>query len=184
MFSPSPSRRSILSGGLVLCGVVVGSGAMAQTRRNITVYKTPWCGCCGLWVGHLRQAGWTARVIDVEDLAPVRARHGVPDRLASCHTGVVGRYAIEGHVPAADIDRLIREAPAGRALVVPGMPAALVDKISKDVATALSDREIKARLMSIGAEVIGSTPKELDQFRRAEIAQWTALGKQAGISLD
>ncbi|MCK6103935.1 MULTISPECIES: DUF411 domain-containing protein [Brevundimonas] len=96
---------------------------MAQTRRNITVYKTPWCGCCGLWVGHLRQAGWTARVIDVEDLAPVRARHGVPDRLASCHTGVVGRYAIEGHVPAADIDRLIREAPAGRALVVPGMPA-------------------------------------------------------------
>ena len=123
MFSPSPSRRSILSGGLVLCGVVVGSGAMAKTRRNITVYKTPWCGCCGLWVGHLRQAGWTARVIDVEDLAPVRARHGVPDRLASCHTGVVGRYAIEGHVPAADIDRLIREAPAGRALVVPGMPA-------------------------------------------------------------
>ena len=123
MFSPSPSRRSILSGGLVLCGVVVGSGAMAQTRRNITVYKTPWCGCCGLWVGHLRQAGWTARVIDVEDLATVRARHGVPDRLASCHTGVVGRYAIEGHVPAADIDRLIREAPAGRALVVPGMPA-------------------------------------------------------------
>lgn len=65
-----------------------------------------------------------------------------------------------------------------------GMPAALVDKISKDVATALSDREIKARLMAIGAEVIGSTPKELDQFRRAEIAQWTALGKQAGISLD
>ncbi|WP_406623732.1 tripartite tricarboxylate transporter substrate binding protein [Acidovorax sp. SDU_ACID1] len=65
-----------------------------------------------------------------------------------------------------------------------GTPAALVDKISKDVAAALSDREIKARLMSIGAEVIGSTPKELDQFRRTEIAQWTALGKQAGISLD
>lgn len=65
-----------------------------------------------------------------------------------------------------------------------GTSAALVDKISKDVAAALSDREIKARLMSIGAEVIGSTPKELDQFRRAEIAQWTALGKQAGISLD
>ena len=123
MFSSSPSRRSILSGGLVLCGVIAGSEATAQTRRSITVYKTPWCGCCGLWVDHLRQAGWTARVIEVEDLAPVRARHGVPDRLASCHTGVVGRYAVEGHVPAADIDRLIREAPAARALVVPGMPA-------------------------------------------------------------
>ena len=65
-----------------------------------------------------------------------------------------------------------------------GMPAALVEKISKDVATALSDREVKARLMALGAEVIGSTPKELDYFRRAEINQWTALGKQANISLD
>ncbi len=65
-----------------------------------------------------------------------------------------------------------------------GMPPALVDKISKDVATALSDREVKARLMSLGAEVIGSTPKELEQYRRAEINQWTALGKQANIVLD
>ncbi len=65
-----------------------------------------------------------------------------------------------------------------------GAPPALVEKISKDVATALSDREIKARLMSLGAEVIGSTPKELEQYRRAEIAQWAALGKQANISLD
>ncbi|MBS0466126.1 MAG: tripartite tricarboxylate transporter substrate binding protein [Proteobacteria bacterium] len=65
-----------------------------------------------------------------------------------------------------------------------GMPTALVDKVSRDVATALSDREVKARLMSLGAEVIGSSPKELDQYRRAEITQWTALGKQANISLD
>jgi len=65
-----------------------------------------------------------------------------------------------------------------------GVPPALVDKISKDVAAALSDREVKARLMALGAEVIGSTPKELDQYRRAEITQWTALGKQANISLD
>ena len=65
-----------------------------------------------------------------------------------------------------------------------GTPAALVDKISKDVAAALSDREVKARLISLGAEVMGSTPRELDQFRRAEIAQWTALGKQANIVLE
>jgi len=65
-----------------------------------------------------------------------------------------------------------------------GTPAAAVEKISKDVAAALNDREVKAKLMSLGAEVIGSSPKELDQFRRAEITQWTALGKRANISLD
>jgi len=65
-----------------------------------------------------------------------------------------------------------------------GTPAAVVDKISKDVATALNDREIKARLMSMGAEVIGSSPRELEQFRRAEIAKWTAVGKQANIVLE
>ena len=65
-----------------------------------------------------------------------------------------------------------------------GTPQAIVDKISHDMATALSDRAIKARLVSMGAEVIGSTPKELDQFRRAEITKWQAVGKQAGIQLD
>ncbi|MEF9948911.1 MAG: tripartite tricarboxylate transporter substrate binding protein [Comamonas sp.] len=65
-----------------------------------------------------------------------------------------------------------------------GTPAAIVEKISKDVSAALNDREVKARLMALGAEVIGSSPKELDQFRRAEISRWTALGKRANISLD
>lgn len=65
-----------------------------------------------------------------------------------------------------------------------GTPAALVEKISKDVAAALNDREVKARLMSLGAEVIGSSPRELEQFRRAEITQWTALGQRANIALD
>lgn len=94
----------------------------AQTRQ-ITVYKTPWCGCCDGWVEHLRANGWTPRVVVRQDLAPIRARHGVPDRMASCHTGVVGRYAIEGHVPASDIARLLAEAPDARALAAPGMPA-------------------------------------------------------------
>ena len=116
-------RRAMLAGGAGLVLTAGGGSTLAQAARRITVYKTPWCGCCGLWVDHLRQAGWTARVVEVEDLAPIRARHGVPERLASCHTGVVGRYAVEGHVPASDIDRLVREAPAARALVVPGMPA-------------------------------------------------------------
>lgn len=114
-------RRSLLWGaGVMLAAPGV---AMAQERRRMVVYKTPWCGCCGGWVDHLRAAGWTVEVVEVRDLAPVRARHGVSEAMASCHTGVVGRYAIEGHVPASDIARLLREEPAARALTAPGMPA-------------------------------------------------------------
>ena len=71
----------------------------------------------------MRQAGWIVEVVEREDLAPIRARHGIPDRLASCHTAVVGAYAIEGHVPSSDVERLLGERPAARALSAPGMPA-------------------------------------------------------------
>lgn len=89
----------------------------------MTAYKTPWCGCCDGWVAHMRAAGWTVEVIEREDLAPIRARYGVPDRYAGCHTAVAGAYAIEGHVPAADVERLLRERPTAVALAAPGMPA-------------------------------------------------------------
>jgi hypothetical protein len=97
--------------------------ASAQTPKRLTAYKTRWCGCCVGWIAHMRQAGWTVEVVEREDLAPIRAQHGIPDRLASCHTAVVGAYAIEGHVPARDVDRLLSERPAARALSAPGMPA-------------------------------------------------------------
>lgn len=113
------SRRSALTGVALFA---LGGGAAAQPARRIVVYKTPWCGCCDAWIDHLRQAGWTAQVVEREDLAPIRERHGIPDLLASCHTAVMGRYAIEGHVPADDIDRLLRERPDAVALTVPGMP--------------------------------------------------------------
>ncbi|MBA3051228.1 DUF411 domain-containing protein [Brevundimonas sp.] len=114
-----PTRRALLV-GLPLAAMV--GAANAAPDKRMTAYKTPWCGCCGGWIAHMRQAGWTVEVIEREDLAPIRARHGVPDRLASCHTAVVGAYAIEGHVPAGDVDRLLRERPAARALSAPGMP--------------------------------------------------------------
>lgn len=120
MDSFSTVRRAFLIG---LPLAVLASAVQAAPEKRLTAYKTPWCGCCGGWISHMRQAGWTVEVVEREDLAPIRARHGIPDRLASCHTAIVGAYAIEGHVPAGDVDRLMRERPAARALSAPGMPA-------------------------------------------------------------
>jgi hypothetical protein len=86
------------------------------------VYKSPTCGCCANWVKHLQQHGFTAQVTDTETIAEIKARHNVPARVQSCHTAVVGGYVIEGHVPAADLERLLREKPAVVGLAVPGMP--------------------------------------------------------------
>src|SRR5688572_1526919 len=95
----------------------------APAKKLITVYKSPTCGCCGKWVDHVRAAGYQVKTIDVDDVTPFKQKYGVPLDLASCHTGVVDGYAIEGHVPADVIDRLLKEKPKGaRAIAVPGMP--------------------------------------------------------------
>lgn len=120
MASFSTARRALLIG---LPLAVLASAVQAAPEKRLTAYKTPWCGCCGGWISHMREAGWTVEVVERQDLAPIRARHGIPDRLASCHTAVVGTFAIEGHVPAGDVDRLLRERPPARALSAPGMPA-------------------------------------------------------------
>src|SRR5690606_138388 len=89
----------------------------------VEVWRSPTCGCCGAWVKHLQQGGFATRVHMVEDTAPVRRRLGIPEALGSCHTAKVGDYAIEGHVPASDIRRLLAEKPKARGLTAPGMPA-------------------------------------------------------------
>lgn len=89
----------------------------------VEVYKNPQCGCCGAWVSHLRTQGFVVNVHEVADTAAVREQHHVPAALGSCHTATISGYAIEGHVPAADIRRLLKEKPAVAGLAVPGMPA-------------------------------------------------------------
>ena len=94
---------------------------MAAELLTVEVYKTFSCGCCGFWVEHMQQSGFKVNVHNVRDVTPVRENFGVPDAMASCHTAVVGGYAIEGHVPAADVKRLLRERPKAAGIAVPGM---------------------------------------------------------------
>lgn len=89
----------------------------------VVVHKSESCGCCGLWVEHMQQAGFPVQVRNLDNVNPVKERVGVPFGKGSCHTAEVGGYFVEGHVPAADIKRLLLEQPAARGLVVPGMPA-------------------------------------------------------------
>ena len=115
------SIRIMLAGtGALLFG---GHAAFAESKKGMVVYKSPTCGCCNAWVKHVRAAGFTVETIDVDDVTPYKTKYGVPLELASCHTGVVAGFAVEGHVPADLIDKLLREkSKTARALVVPGMP--------------------------------------------------------------
>lgn len=98
--------------------------APASAKTVIQVYKSPTCGCCKNWVDHIRAAGFQAEVIDVtdEELQTRKSRLGVGPRLASCHTAIVNGYVVEGHVPAADIKRMLAEKPAIVGISAPGMP--------------------------------------------------------------
>ena len=113
----NPFRRTAIFAALALAAC-----AQLAAAQVVEVVKSPTCGCCTAWVEHLRAAGFEVRVTDVADLTPTARRLGVPDHLRSCHTASVGGYAIEGHVPAADIRRLLAERPEAAGIAVPGMP--------------------------------------------------------------
>ena len=88
----------------------------------IEVIKSPYCGCCAKWIEHLRVEGFDVKVTDTEQLSAVKDELKVPAALRSCHTAKVGKYVVEGHVPAADIERLLKEKPDAIGIAVPGMP--------------------------------------------------------------
>jgi hypothetical protein len=101
---------------------VIAVASASQQRPAIDVYKTATCGCCGKWVEHLKQHGFSVRTTDVQNLAEIKAKYKVPSQTGSCHTAVVQGYVIEGHVPATDVLRLLQEKPAVAGIAVPGMP--------------------------------------------------------------
>ena len=93
----------------------------ANKRPQMEVWKDPNCGCCKDWISHLEKSGFAVQVHESGNEA-ARARLGIPAALGSCHTGSIEGYGIEGHVPAQDIQRLLREKPKAAGLAVPGMP--------------------------------------------------------------
>lgn len=110
---------SLLARGQAMAEPRVSPGGSAQTSAEITVYKSPTCGCCKDWIDHLRAEGFTVKGIDRHDMPRVKAWFGVDRPLQSCHTAVIGGYVIEGHVPADDIKRLLKERPAVLGLTAP-----------------------------------------------------------------
>jgi len=109
-------------GGLIVSLMIVSGAAFAQGPTSVEVFKSPYCGCCGKWVEHLHKNGFNVVTKDVDDVPAARKVLGMPERYGSCHTAKVGQYSIEGHVPAADIRRLLSESPKSIGLAAPGMP--------------------------------------------------------------
>jgi hypothetical protein len=101
-------------------------GAVAAQQKTagplVEVFKTPTCGCCSKWVEHMRASGFTVRTTDLDDISEIKKSRGVPDGVQSCHTAVVNGYVVEGHVPAADVHKLLKEKPAVAGIAVGGMP--------------------------------------------------------------
>ena len=117
------TTRTVLAAITLTLGITAGVIATTQSSApTIVVYKTPTCGCCTKWVAHLEANGFTVMAQNRDDLSPIRAQHGVPRQVLSCHTALVGSYVVEGHVPAADVQKLLREKPAIKGIAVPGMP--------------------------------------------------------------
>lgn len=115
----SIARRVVA--GLTLAAAF-GAGVAAAAEAEVVMYKDPNCGCCGKWADHLRANGFTVQVVPSRDMGRIKSEAGVPRELTSCHTARVGRYFIEGHVPAADVKRLLAEQPEVAGLAAPGMP--------------------------------------------------------------
>ncbi len=117
-----PSKAIFLAMSLLLAGCSDAESRTDAGAWDLIVHKTPTCGCCGDWVSHMEQAGFAVTVIEANDLSPVKKAVGLPYGLGSCHTATIGGYFVEGHVPAADVQRLLEEKPDALGLAVPGMP--------------------------------------------------------------
>ena len=119
------SWKGIAAGAAVV--LIAGTAFASLSTKDagaleVTVYKSPTCGCCSRWIAHLEANGFKVNAHDLADLTQVKLEHGIRRELTACHTALVDGYVIEGHVPAEDIQRLLQERPDVVGLAVPGMP--------------------------------------------------------------
>ena len=123
---PSSRRQFLATAAATLGGAALSAGGLAHaatgTRPQIEVWKSASCGCCHQWVDHLERNGFQVKVNDVAGPADYREKFGMPSAYGSCHTARVQGYVLEGHVPAREIHRLLKEKPQALGLAVPGMP--------------------------------------------------------------
>jgi hypothetical protein len=152
------TRRTFIASLAFACCPWPALGAASLPK--ILVTKDPNCGCCNGWVDHLRGAGFSVDVNDTSELNGVKARLGVPKNLWACHTAEIGRYVVEGHVPASAIQRLLREQPQAIGLAVPGMP-----------------------IGSPGMEVEGSPPEEYTVFLFGSFGQKAYARFKAAVEI-
>lgn len=113
-------NRSLVA--LLMLALLGAVSATASAAEIVDVYKSPNCGCCGKWIDHMKDAGFEVRTHNVMDVPLARKTLGMPERFGSCHTAKVGGYVVEGHVPAADVQRLLKEKPKAVGIAVPSMP--------------------------------------------------------------
>lgn len=107
---------------LALLAAAIASPLRAAVRPAVVVHRSPTCGCCGAWANYLRRAGFSVTIINEDDLAPVKLRVGLPERLQSCHTAFIEGYVVEGHVPIEAIEKMLATRPAILGIAVPDMP--------------------------------------------------------------
>lgn len=118
------NNKVILLASAVLLVVVSGLVVVQQrgAKANVLVYKTPTCGCCSKWVGHMERAGFEVETRDLDNLTPIKNQYGVQRSFSSCHTAIVDGYIVEGHVPPVYVEKLLEERPDVKGITVPGMP--------------------------------------------------------------
>lgn len=132
------------------------NAAATTGQPEVVVYKNASCGCCKLWVEHMQNHGFPVKTVDVDDLGPVKERVGTPHGMGSCHTAEVGGYFIEGHVPAADVQRLLAEKPKAKGLAAPGMP---IGSPGMEQGDRVEPYQVMLIREDGGAEVYASYPK-------------------------
>jgi hypothetical protein len=114
-------RQAMLCFGLAAGGLIAGA-ARAGDPGKLIVHKSPTCGCCGGWARRMREAGYVVEEIVESDMKAVKARLGVPEKMASCHTAEIDGYIVEGHVPPQAVAQLLKERPKAVGVAAPGMP--------------------------------------------------------------